>query len=240
MRDKLTHLANIPILDLISYCTSSQENYTTICNSPELWRERFKAEGLPAPPNTPQSLREWVSLYWNALFDAKGIPSPRLGSSLKSWEEALKAEEYTDRMYGRLQKNPGSNIVLDMWKLSLITNPQILNVGPIRLGKKIVETAKIAKERALLKTELSSLISLRLLGEITPREREEEKRLHSVLARMKRVSRVELVISSGLYSFSYLRSPDPQVPPVVVEDTLSDDDLWLLLYNLYYYGVLRN
>jgi hypothetical protein len=56
----------LPLPDLLSQCSSSQEN-RTICASRYFWAEKFRREGLSLLEDG-QSVQEWVAIYTNSLL----------------------------------------------------------------------------------------------------------------------------------------------------------------------------
>ncbi|SHO33331.1 Hypothetical protein BQ3484_263 [Cedratvirus A11] len=203
----------LPVSDLLSQCSSSQEN-RKICSSRHFWLEKFNREGLSLLEKG-QSVQEWVAIYTNSLL-ARDVSNLYLG---RSWSFPLSAvQDINLLLVGGITREELSPYYFSnrLWRTKDYLQDQIPLISNRRERRKWREVYDGIKNRASYTATLDVpssrfLISHRQRIDITPDE--------------------EGYDFDDLSNNYYIENRN------VVDVTLSTPDLKELLYRLVYFNV---
>ncbi|SPN79366.1 Hypothetical protein ZAZAV_289 [Cedratvirus Zaza IHUMI] len=210
----------LPVPDLLSQCSSSQEN-RKICSSRHFWLEKFNREGLSLLEKG-QSVQEWVAIYTNSLL-ARDVAQLYLSEYHlrlnKSWSFPLSAvQDINLLLVGGITREELSPYYFSnrLWKTKDYLQDQIPLINNRRERRKWREVYDGIKNRASY-TAAIDVPSSRFL--------------------VYHRQRIDIAPEEEGYDFDDLSSNYYVENRNVVDVTLSTPDLKELLYRLVYFNV---
>nr|WIL04202.1 hypothetical protein Clen_272 [Cedratvirus lena] len=206
-------LAYLPLSDLLSQCSSSQEN-RHICSSRGFWAEKFRREGLSLL-ESGQSVQEWVAIYTNSLL-ARDVADLYLG---RSWSFQLSAvQDINLLLVGGISREELSPYYFSnrLWKTKEHLHNQIPLINNKRERRKWLEVFKGIKNKTSY-TATVDVPSSRFL--------------------VSHMERIEITSDEEGYDFQDLNNNYYTENRYVLSVTLSLTDIKELLYRLVYFNV---